>query len=158
MGHFLKGLALPLVCIACFKLFLAPANDLFTAGQSVMSLLTDFSRYIFIFTESYQILRALRDGSISVVFILLAYLVLAGRTRTPQRVIWPVLLILLAQLASYYLVFLTTPYSQDWHISASVGRLYLHVFPSLVLAAFLWLKSPHELKLNQSDQEYAPDH
>ncbi len=44
-------------------------------------------------------------------------------------------------LASYYLVYVTTPFDISWHVSTSVDRLLVQLWPALVLTVFLGLQS-----------------
>jgi hypothetical protein len=55
-----------------------------------------------------------------------------------------VTVVLALMLASYYLVYVTTPFDISWHVSTSIDRLLIQLWPSLVLAVFLLspLKKP----------------
>ena len=44
-------------------------------------------------------------------------------------------------LASYYFVYVTTPFDISWHVSTSVDRLLVQLWPALVLTVFLGLQS-----------------
>ena len=45
-------------------------------------------------------------------------------------------------LAGYIFVYLTTPYDLAWHVNGSIDRLLIHLWPSTLLAAFLYLGDP----------------
>jgi hypothetical protein len=44
-------------------------------------------------------------------------------------------------LASYYVVYVTTPFDITWHVTTSVDRLLVQLWPGLVLTVFLGLQS-----------------
>jgi hypothetical protein len=50
--------------------------------------------------------------------------------------------VLTLMLVSYYLVYVTTPFDVSWHVSSSIDRLLVQLWPSLVLTVFLGLRSP----------------
>jgi hypothetical protein len=157
LKNFLAGLSLPLLGIACFKIFLAPSNDLLSGGQDVLNLVFQAERYVFILRKSFQVLWYLQDGSISIVAILFMYALVVGRAFKPVKGIAPLLFIMAAQALIYFIVFLTSPHDLDWHVRSSIGRLYLHLFPSLILGLFLWLKSPAEMTAQLVQKENAAD-
>jgi hypothetical protein len=41
-------------------------------------------------------------------------------------------------LGSFYLVYVLTPFDITWHVSTSIDRLLVQVWPLLVLTAFGW--------------------
>ena len=49
-------------------------------------------------------------------------------------------------LASYYVVYVTTPFDIAWHVTTSVDRLLVQLWPGLVLAVFLGLDPAQSLK------------
>lgn len=59
------------------------------------------------------------------------------RVRRPWASFWGGCL--LATVASWIPIYAVTPYGQMWHISSSLDRLYLQVFPALVAGLFLRL-------------------
>ena len=48
-------------------------------------------------------------------------------------------------LAAYYLAYLTTPYELSWHLSTSVDRLLVQLWPTAVLMIFRQLRAPEEV-------------
>ena len=50
--------------------------------------------------------------------------------------------ILGAMLAGYFFVYLTTPHDLAWHVSTSMDRLLIHLWPSMLLAVFLYMGEP----------------
>ena len=47
-----------------------------------------------------------------------------------------------AMLAGYFFVYLTTPHDLAWHVNTSMDRLLIHLWPSTLLAVFLYLGDP----------------
>ncbi len=47
-------------------------------------------------------------------------------------------------LAAYYVAYLTTPYELRWHLSTSIDRLLLQLWPAAVLTIFRLIRSPEE--------------
>ena len=69
-------------------------------------------------------------------------------------------LCLLLQLSGYYLVYLFTHLPLAWHLETSLSRLYVHLWPSLVLLLCLYLRSPFSVPLardaGHGEREKAP--
>jgi hypothetical protein len=42
------------------------------------------------------------------------------------------LAILACQIMGYYVFYLISPYDLAWHLSYSLGRLFVHIYPSIV--------------------------
>jgi hypothetical protein len=64
-------------------------------------------------------------------------LTLALAKRRPSPSLWPVLVLALAMLSSYFLVMLTTPLPLTEHLATTADRLVMQIHPLLMLAAFL---------------------
>lgn len=145
--NYLLGLAFPLLVVGSFKAFLAPQNDVVTAGRDLFVLIGDVTRYQTIFIVGAATFRSMDGSPLVILAGLLVYALLTGKSRNATAGLLPAWLILLGQLAVYFGILLITPYTPEWHVRSSIGRLYLHVAPILLLAVFLWLKSPDELSV-----------
>lgn len=137
---FLAGLAFPLALVIHFKLFLAPPGDML-AGRSLIELMIPFTkidRYATTAQYFYQYLLNFQGWKIPVVILLLVYVfVLPGRLRKDEQMniyflSGMVLLILLADFSIYIL----TPHDLVWHITHSLDRLLLQVYPLFLLCIF----------------------
>jgi hypothetical protein len=53
----------------------------------------------------------------------------------------------LVVLAGYFAIFLVTTYDLEWLFASALDRLYLHVLPAMVLAAFLLLRRPEDFAI-----------
>jgi len=67
------------------------------------------------------------------------------RPRHPRSAT-PWLAVLLV-LAGYFAIFLVTKDDLDWLFGTALERLYLHVWPALVLAVFLLLRRPEDFAI-----------
>jgi hypothetical protein len=136
----IAGAAPVLIAIAWFKLVLAPASGL-VEGQSlsiVLSRLLDLDRHATVLGLMAQ--HAMRwSGPIAMAIFPIASLVaiwMAVRVGGVVRVMTCVLGLL---LVSYYLVYVTTPFDITWHVTTSVDRLLVQLWPALVLTVFMGL-------------------
>ena len=128
--------------VVLFKVSIAAENDI-VAGQSGHALwprLTDASRMTFILKS---LLGALWHVGKALVLILpLAWLFVGGAPDRRRGVLPGLTAVLTAMLAGYLFVYLTTPYDLAWHVNGSIDRLLIHLWPSTLLAAFLYLGDP----------------
>lgn len=137
--------ALPgLLAVFLFKRLWAPESGLQTFFRGdALERVTSLERWWTPVREVVQRLAPVRDGfGWSPVWpLLLAGVGLAVwaqlRVRRPWASFWGACL--LATVGSWIPIFAVTPYAQMWHISGSLDRLYLQVFPALVAGLFLRL-------------------
>ena len=54
---------------------------------------------------------------------------------------------MLIVLAGYFAIFLVTKDDLDWLFATALDRLYMHVWPALVLAVFLLLRRPEDFAI-----------
>lgn len=156
LGYML-GLALPIAVVLAFKLFIAPASDVLSAGPTrALQQVLDVSRH-------EQILRSLgrtlfrfggwQIGSLTIGIIptLCAYFLLSRQGQRaalppPQRSAYAAgVVMVLLQLLGDYGAYLISPYDLSWHLGYSVARLVLQVFPALVFLLLAASRSPEAL-------------
>jgi hypothetical protein len=135
-----------------FKLRLAPVNDL-VAGQgwqATRDRLLDVRRYALIAWYFLQALVRIGPGA---VVVLAGYRFLLGRA--PRQANRPRLshapAILGLMLAGYAFVYLTSPNELAWHLSDSVHRLFMQLWPTALLAFFLTTATPEEAAVPRSE-------
>ena len=143
----LVGAAPILIAVAWFKMVLAPSSGL-VEGQSlsiVLSRSLDIARHATVLGLMAQ--HALRWGApiAFAVFPLVSLIAawMAVRLGGAVRVTACILGLL---LASYYFVYVTTPFDITWHVTTSVDRLLVQLWPGLVLTVFLGLEPTQSLK------------
>jgi hypothetical protein len=76
--------------------------------------------------------------------ILLAVVGVLVRLRPGQERPLAPLLAVLAGLAGYFAIFMVTNYDLDWLINSALERLYMHLWPALILAVFILLRRPED--------------
>ena len=138
------GLLPGLLAVFLFKRSWAPESGLgtFFSGDALERVMS-VERWLVPVREIVQRLVPLESGSgwSPVWPLLLAGVGLAVwaqlRFRRPWASFWGACL--LATVGSWIPIFAVTPYEQMWHISSSLDRLYLQVFPALVAGLFLRL-------------------
>jgi hypothetical protein len=143
LGALALGLLPVVLVLIYFKLRLAPVNDL-VEGQGAHATrdrLLDGSRYVLIVEYFLLALISLGPGAVVVLAVYRRLLDRAPRPRVPHA---PAVLALM--LAGYALVYLTTPYDIAWHLSDSVHRLFMQLWPTALLAFFLATATPEEAR------------
>ena len=161
---YLLGAGGPLLIIGLFKAFLAPHNWLINGNPGLLISLMDPARYLAVLREvgnvfwradPAQYLTVLPEVGATVsnapqglaifLLILIVYACLVGRTTNKTRGLLYLTFIVGTQALVYFMVYVVTPYDIDWQVATTLPRLYLHLFPLILVAIFLWLKSPDEL-------------
>ena len=143
LGYYLLGLFFPLAVIMCFRLFLAPTNDLFGAGfVGALHSSLDWHRHLTILGQYWQQLVSFGRSWIGVVPILLAYAVIFGSYpgKGSGRAVWIILLMVALQLAGDYFVYLITPHPVAWQLEWSLERLLLQVYLPALFVALVTLR------------------
>lgn len=140
-GFFLLG-ALPLLALVLwFKLFAAPPDTLVAGmGDAVSHKVVDGGRW-------FSVLAGFVKTAPLVPLALLAFAAVLLRPRSGA---FPAMLPLIAfaiALAGDFTVFLLTRLDVEWLISTALERLYLQLWPLLVLAVFLLLRRPEDFAI-----------
>lgn len=142
---FILGLAFPTLIIVLFKLFLAPNSDLIVGQRDMLALLLDWERYRYILVNIGRVFWTIGEGPINIVGLLIIYSIMVSKTHQSIDGLRQVFFVIFAQFLIYFFIYVTSPRDLEWHVQTSVGRLYLQLFPLMLLALFLWLKTPNEL-------------
>lgn len=148
----LAGAAPILLIIAIYKLWLGGSNDVVSA-QGLASnahnfldlggyrlLITRFATGIFTFGQWSRVL--------SMPILLVLYFLALGTNRQKDRkydrgqVVSCVLPILM--LMGYFFVYMISPYDVRWHLETSLNRLYLQLWPLMIIAYFMIVRTPEE--------------
>lgn len=144
------GLAFPLLVVLLFKLFLAPSNDLLSGQRDIFDKLLEIERYTTILKQAFITLWNLGEAPLSLFGIIILTALILGRSLQHIPGLWMLPAIIGIQLAAYFGTYLITPQDLPWHLSTSLDRLYIHVFPLALCWFFLWLRSPEELSSKES--------
>jgi len=142
------GLAPILLILIYFKLRLAPPNDLIASQdlQSMVQKMLDPARYLLVFKALVSQLTGFRKWYAHPGYLLLVYPFFVGvRTRIrvgAGRVTSAVVLGLIS--IGYLFVYVTTPYNLEWHLTFSLSRLLIQLWPGFVFLYFLAVRTPEE--------------
>lgn len=153
---FILGLVLPALIVILFKIFLAPSNDLIAGQKDTLTLLFDMERYKYILVNISNAFWVVGGGPISIIGLLAVYSIMIGKTYQSTEGLKQIIFVIFAQFLIYFFIYVTTPHDLEWHFEKSISRLYLHLFPLMLLGLFLWLKTPNEL--TGEKQTHAPHH
>lgn len=139
------GAAPGLGAAACYKLFLSSPDPLLQV-QSLAARLADPARYAFILRGFWESFAAMGDGLAHPAIALAALAAGLGfALDTKLRPAWSAgLAAVLLGLASYFTAYLLTPFDLEWHVSTSVERLIVQLWPSAILLAVAVLRPPGE--------------
>lgn len=150
---YLLGLAVPLIVVLYFKLFLAPPSDVLSNGPArSLAQALQLSRHVEI--VQYFVRELLTFGGwrflaqpIGILVVLLVYLILVRAPLAAEH--RPMLIagcaLLGVQLLGYYTVYVITPYDLTWHLNYSIERIFLQVFPLSVFMILLAARSPESI-------------
>lgn len=155
--YFSFGAVPVLLVVLYFKTAIAPANDL-VAGQGLRATaerLLDFSRYVLILKALINNFTGFRRWYAHPTYLLVVYAWLLGfKTERVERVTLLTLAAALSLiLAGYFFIYVTTPRDLEWHLTFSLDRLLIQLWPSFVLLFFLCVRTPEEApaRLPESD-------
>jgi hypothetical protein len=126
--------------ISYFKHFVAPPGDLFSDPTTMLHKLRDPARY-WLITKSFAA-EFFRFGEwlfLPAPLLMLAFYFVArqesrNRLDSPYRAS---VLALALTLAGFFAIYLITPYDLYWHLSFSLTRLFLQLWPSTIFLFFL---------------------
>jgi hypothetical protein len=148
MLSFSAGAVPVLLVVLYFKAAIAPANDL-VAGQgfhATAGRLLDLSRYVLILKYCVIQFTGFRKWYAHPTYLLPVYLWLLGVK--VERAARASLLTVSATLgliaAGYFFIYVTTPRDLEWHLTFSLDRLLIQLWPGFVLLYFLSVRSPEE--------------
>jgi hypothetical protein len=145
---YLAGLAIPLAVVVYFKIALAPANDLFGSGDAnLLAKIMDPFRYITILKELQGNLLAFAGWpfSIFIQLAIYAWIVRLHPTIPSVRGVYAVAALIILQLLGYCAVYLLTPHDLVRHLTTSLSRLILQLYPSSIFLFFSLISEPEEI-------------
>jgi len=148
VAYFSVGAVPILLVVLYFKAAIAPANDL-VAGQGLRATadrLLDFSRYVLILKALVNHFTGFRKWYAHPAWLLVIYAWLLGvKTERAERVTLLTFASALGLvLAGYFFIYVTTPRDLEWHLTFSLDRLLIQLWPSFVLLFFLSVRPPEE--------------
>jgi len=150
---YFAGLLFPLAIVLYFKLQLAPASEFLSGGTSkIIRDLMDLSRHQMIFS-SFKNFFLYSGGwnNIGILFILcIFFLVFHSHIKDNPPVIFIGFAIFVCQIMGYYVFYLISPYDLEWHLSSSLDRLFVHVYPTILFVTLIASQSPEDVFAKQN--------
>lgn len=145
--RYVLGLAFPFVTVVCFKLFLAPPSDVLSNGaaRSIQQILEP-SRHLEIVQYLGRELFSFGGWTklFGVLPVLLVYFLLFRLpvNKELRPAFLAVITMLAVQLLGDYGVYLITPYDLTWHLSYSIERIVLQIFPVIAFLVLCASQTP----------------
>ena len=147
--QFSAGLIIPLATLIVFKIFLAPPNDLLApqTAATIFARITDPNRYRLIVSFVGRTLVGFGDWRGGVFILLPVYALFSlGQWRPSAKSQTVSLAAILALVAAgYFGIYLITPYPLEWHLTYSIDRLFMHLYPLALLLILLVTRTPEEI-------------
>jgi hypothetical protein len=145
---YLVGLLLPLVLIFYFKFQIAPPSEFVSGGSSkIIQDILDQSRHQLIF-DSFKNLLLYSGGwnNIGIYVILCVYFMFFhSRIKSNPGVVFISFAIFACQILGYYVSYLISPYDLQWHISYSLNRLFVQIYPAIVFVILIASSPPETM-------------
>jgi len=145
---YFSGLLVPLALILYFKFQIAPPSEFFSGGSSkIIQDIMDSSRHQMIF-DSFKnfLLHGSGWNNIGVYVILCVYFLLFHSCIKDNRdVVFIALAIFVCQITGYYVLYLISPYDLQWHLSYSLDRLFVQIYPAIVFVVLIASQSPEKI-------------
>jgi hypothetical protein len=137
LGAFMAGLALPLAVITFFRLWISPPNDIFANlyyAETVGKLL-DPARYLSILRYFFATMWTFGAWKINPALPVLLFVGLRGLdSRAMRDRAWISSVGIYAiVLAGYFSIYVITPMDLEWHLDSSLNRLFLQLWPAVLL-------------------------
>jgi hypothetical protein len=144
------GLVIPLGIVLYFKLLLAPPSDVLSNGPArSLAQALDVSRHLEIlryFGHELLIFGGWRlltlPIGIIVVFLVYFLLTRSPLTKESRQMLTAAVVLLAVQLLGYYAVYVITPYDLTWHLTYSIERIFLQVFPLIAFVIMMSTQTP----------------
>jgi hypothetical protein len=154
-ASFLLGLAPVLVTLILFKLKFAPPNDIVNLNSLsyFWNNLLNFDRYHIVLIAFAEEIFFFNDG---VFLLLVVYLSISGINkvlfRDRQFLAQAALLVLM--LGCYFFTYVIFSHNNlntlAWHLSSSLDRLVIHIWPSWVFLFFYCVNGPEKSRVSNN--------
>lgn len=142
-----SGLFPVLILLLYLKLQLVPTNDIFAnrAISGYLSKITNPARYAEIFSQLFINIKyyfcRLTGLPLLALYALLAGINIRKEHKTSINTI---VITLCLMIAGYFGIYVITPHDLYWHLSTSLYRLLLQLWPGFILLYFIIVKAPEE--------------
>jgi len=144
LGWLTAGLALPLTILLYFKVSMAPPSEFLSnsAGKAA-----DVSRYLLILRYMLYGAWTLGGWPFPILLGLIAhrFVFRPSLASESQRGSLAILILLGIQLAGYFAAFVFSPYDLVWHLSYSIERLWIQIYPAVLFLHFATVTEPEAI-------------
>ena len=148
IGSFLLGAAPVVLLVLLFKIQIAPAPDLLSerSFSAILEQLSDPRRHLLVLTAFQRQMRNVGGWPFSMPVMLLFYLLVVGvSTKLNCNNLRLLVTTLTSMVIGYYLVYIITPHELAWHLQYSLDRLLLQLWPSMLFAYFMTVRTIEEV-------------
>ncbi len=152
---FLLGSTPVLITLILFKLKFAPPNDIVNLNSLsyFWNNLLNFDRYHIVLTAFAEEIFFFNDGAL---ILLVVYLSISGINKAllRDRQFLAQAMVLVLMLGCYFLTYLIFSHNNldtlRWHLSSSLDRLVVHLWPAWVFLIFYCVKGPEKSRVANS--------
>ena len=148
LGIYLCGLLPGALLVLHFKTQVSPGLNRIVrqSAEELTAKLLDVERYWTVGKAFFIQMGKLGGWVVSLQILLLLYFMLIGRNRTGvRREVTILTLALISMMAlGFYVVYIITPIDLNWHLSTSLKRVLLQLWPSAVFLYFRFVRTPLE--------------
>jgi hypothetical protein len=118
-----------------------------SSAPALLTKVADLSRFGKIFAAFASEFAAMASGWYHPVLPLIALAVLLRFDRAQRRDLLFCGSLCLSLLLADFAVYVITPYDLVWHLQTSLGRLFVQIWPCLLLAVFVGLRTPESMAI-----------
>ena len=151
---YLIGLLLPMGLLVYFKFYLAPPSEFFSAGKSkIIQDLMDLSRYQLIFDYFKNFFLHVGGWENVGIFLILCFyfLLFHSPIKNNSSAVVISIAVLACQIIGYYVLYLISPYDLVWHLSYSLNRLFVQVYPATVFTILIASYTPETIFISDPE-------
>jgi len=162
---FMAGALPVLAVLLVFKGGLSPPNDIFS-GQTVQDMagrMADPQRYYEIlkaylltgmtFTQGVMNIQSgfrFNPGTVGLLLLIVYLMFMGVDVKVYDRLsVINASLILFFMAGGFFLVYLLTPHNLYWHLTTSLNRLLMQLWPSLLFLFFMAAKTPEQVDMGR---------
>jgi hypothetical protein len=144
IANMIIGTGMILIVVIWYKIMLAPSNDIMSAQNinGVIDKIVSNTNYSIIIRSFFF---GIFDTMPLVLLLIIYFFCLKMHIeKAANRIVLTSVLVVSLMLAGYFFIYLITPFDVTWHLQTSLSRLLLQLWPSLLFAFFMFVRSFEE--------------
>jgi len=138
---FILGLIFPMAIVVFFKIALAPSGDLLPAPSEQIYHFINLKRHQIILEKLLGSIKSWMNWGLLSVYVL--FFGISGIKKSNSAILAGFIMLIL-QLLGYYIIFLVTPHSLEWHLLA-FPRILLQITPLFFFFYFSLVRAPESI-------------